>query len=129
MSRVSWISGLSISTSAPRPALIFVLAAVFSACAIAADADGDGLDDAWEEEHGFTAGRTTRVVYLDEENGSDANGGLSPSSAKRTFAGALAVQRNAAEENVILVAPGVYSGTQNRGLDFVITTFFDKRLH
>ncbi len=97
---------------------MFVFAAVLSMGSIAADTDGDGLDDAWETEHGFTTGRTTRVVYLDAENGSDANGGLSPSSAKKTFAGALAVQRNSAEENVILVAPGVYSGAQNRNLDF-----------
>lgn len=94
-----------------RLAMASMLALALTIPAMAADTDNDGLEDSIETEYGLTVGVTTCAVYLDAVNGDDANSGLAPSDAKRTFAGALAVQRNASAENVILVAPGVYSGT------------------
>lgn len=91
---------------------------LFSLPLLGEDMDGDGLDDVWEAECGFTVGAFTAAVYLDGVNGDDGNSGLSPDCAKRTFAGALSVPRDSAKENVILVSPGVYAGPQNRGLDF-----------
>ena len=102
-----------------RLAMASMLALALAIPAMAADTDNDGLEDSIETEYGLTVGVTTCAVYLDAVNGDDTNSGLAPSDAKRTFAGALAVQRNAPAENVILVAPGVYSGTQNRNLDFM----------
>ena len=102
-----------------RLAMASMLALALAIPAMAADTDNDGLEDSIETEYGLTVGVTTCAVYLDAVNGDDTNSGLAPSDAKRTFAGVLAVQRNASAENVILVAPGVYSGTQNRNLDFM----------
>ncbi|MGN0866114.1 MAG: hypothetical protein ACI4SG_00340 [Oligosphaeraceae bacterium] len=102
----------------PFAILLLAILATYPVCAFAADTDNDGLDDVLEMEYGFTVGQITHAVYLDAVNGNDENNGLSSSTAKKTFAGAQAVQRNASHENVIIVAPGIYSGAQNRGIDF-----------
>ena len=96
--------------------LLFSLAACLpQARLLAADADNDGLDDAWELSMGLDPTRTTRLVYLDAVSGDDMNSGSSQSSAKQTFSGAFAAMSQSSE-NAVLVATGIYSGPGNRGL-------------
>ena len=85
----------------------------------ATDLDSDGLDDAWETSHGYNTLLYTRIVYVDAADGSDSTGdGLSASTAFQTIGKALSQSFTAGDENVVLVAPGTYSGSLNRNLDF-----------
>lgn len=103
--------------------LLLSLAACLSqARLLAADADNDGLDDAWEVSMGLDPTRTTRLIYLDAASGDDINSGSSQSVAKQTFSGAFAAMSQSSE-NAVLVASGTYSGPGNRGLAVSVTTF------
>lgn len=95
--------------------LLFLAACLPQARLLAADADNDGLDDAWEVSMGLDPTRTTRLIYLDAASGDDINSGSSQSSAKQTFSGAFAAMSQSAE-NAVLVATGTYSGPSNRSL-------------
>ena len=85
----------------------------------AADLDGDGLDDAWEAANGYDTTRHTRILHVDAVGGDDATGdGLSASTALKSIGAALEADFAPGVENVVLVAPGTYSGSLNRELDF-----------
>ena len=85
----------------------------------AADLDGDGLDDAWEAANGYDTTRHTRILHVDAVGGDDATGdGLSASTALKSIGAALEADFAPGVENVVLVAPGTYSGGLNRELDF-----------
>ena len=85
----------------------------------AADLDNDGLDDAWETANGYSTLLYTHIVYVDAVNGDDVTGdGGTAATALKSLGAALALNFTAGDENVILAAPGTYSGAANRELDF-----------
>ncbi len=89
------------------------------ACLNAADLDNDGLDDAWETANGYNTQLYTRIVYVDVVNGDDMTGdGLTAATALQSIGAALALNFTSGDENVVLVAPGIYSGSTNREMDF-----------
>ena len=89
------------------------------ACLNAADLDNDGLDDAWETANGYSAMLYIRIVYVDAVYGDDTTGdGLTSATALQSLGAALAQNFTSGDENVVLVAPGTYSGSANRELDF-----------
>ena len=51
--------------------LLSLAACLPQARLLAADADNDGLDDAWEVSMGLDPTRTTRLIYLDAASGDD----------------------------------------------------------
>lgn len=84
----------------------------------AIDTDGDGFSDAAEIQEGYDPIKFTRIVYLDPAGGNDENNGLSPNTAKKSFRSAIEASQMIKYENVVLAAPGVYSGVDNKNLDF-----------
>ena len=96
------------------PAIIFA-----TPCLHASDMDNDGLDDAWETANGYSNLLYTRIIYVDAVNGDDAIGdGLTSATALKSLDAALSQNLTDGDENVILAAPGTYSGLANRELDF-----------
>lgn len=84
----------------------------------AIDTDGDGFSDAAEIQEGYDPIKFTRIVYLDPAGGNDENNGLSPNTAQKSFRSAIEASQMIKYENVVLAAPGVYSGVDNKNLDF-----------
>ena len=87
---------------------------------LAADVDGDGLDDAWESANGYSVLLKTHIVHVDAVNGDDVTGdGVTAATALKSIGAALSSGLFAAgEENVVLAAAGTYTGPANRELDF-----------
>ena len=83
----------------------------------AQDTDGDGIADNAELSQGLDPLRTTKFIYV-ATNGNDSNSGLTASAAKLTLKAAIELAKDRADEYVIMVAPGTYSGSGNRNLDF-----------
>ena len=83
-----------------------------------ADSDGDGISDKDEVDLGYTPDRFTKVFYVDGTSGNDENSGTSIETAKRTIGAAITAARNIASENIVMVAPGIYTGTGNKQLNF-----------
>lgn len=80
-----------------------------------ADTDGDGIDDLAEIIAGTDPLLPLRAIHADASRPDDSGDGLTPATAKRTIAAALAL-RHAACDNEICLAPGTYSGVGNRDL-------------
>ena len=81
----------------------------------AEDTDGDGTDDFTEVNSGYNPILKTRIIHVDASRPNDEGDGLSPQTAKLTLQGALSIA-SSGSDNVILVMPGTYSGSLNRGL-------------
>ena len=108
-----------MACAVPVHAVAVLLAVLGMVLLRAADLDNDSLDDAWETSHGYSTLLYTRIVYVDAADGSDSTGdGLAASTAFQTIGKALSQSFTAGDENVVLVAPGTYSGSLNRSLDF-----------
>ncbi len=100
-------------------AVLLFFAVLLSCPLSAADVDNDGLDDAWETANGYSTLLFTRIVHVDAVNGSDSTGdGLTATTALQSIGAALSQNLSSGNENVVLVAPGTYSGASNRELDF-----------
>ncbi len=83
-----------------------------------ADSDGDGIDDGVEIANGYNPLLPTRIITVDGTAGNDAADGLTAATAKKTIAAAILVAKDSGYENVIVVAPGTYSGDGNQALTF-----------
>ena len=84
----------------------------------AADTDGDGLSDGQELSLVYDPLAPTRFIYVDAADGDDNNSGLTAAAAVRTLGAAIAKSTSLHHENIVMVAPGTYSGAGNRDLDF-----------
>ncbi len=82
------------------------------------DTDNDGIDDNAEISLGYDPAVYTKIIYVDASKADDSGDGLSLATAKQTISGAVSVSQDTVNENVILVAPGTYSGSGNRNIDF-----------
>ena len=82
------------------------------------DSDGDGIADSMELESGYDPAVYTKVIYVDASRPDDTGDGLSLATAKQTLNAAVAISKDVGYENVILVASGTYTGTNNKNLDF-----------
>ncbi|MBN2643082.1 MAG: hypothetical protein JXR78_15625, partial [Victivallales bacterium] len=83
-----------------------------------ADPDGDGMTNLEEYLQGYDIYTYTRIVYADVANGSDANDGLSAAAAKQSIKAAVDAAKTIGNENVVMVAPGTYTGVNNRNMNF-----------
>ena len=91
-----------------------------------ADSDGDGMPDGAELSAGHDPLTPTIVYYANPATGDDANGtGLTPQDPVRSIGAALALAGRSCLDVCVSLAPGVYSGASNRGLDF---EGFDRRI-
>ena len=75
------------------------------------------MNDGEEISHGRNPNAAARMIHVSPDENASAHG-LSPERPLKTLAAAVKASRTAQYENIVLVAPGVYSGEGNHGLDF-----------
>lgn len=97
---------------------IAVLTVIFAVQGFAVDTDADGMTDTYETSQGYDPNTYTKIVYVDNARTDDTGDGLTLANAKKTISAAVNISKDANYENVILVAAGTYTGTNNRDIDF-----------
>ena len=83
-----------------------------------ADADNDGIPDSVEVAQGYDPATPTRIIYVDCTRSDDSGDGLSEATAKRSIRAGVDAAKIADVENVVIVAPGIYTGPDNREINF-----------
>ena len=109
MKRLNWIRLLLVT--------FFSLLCII-AIASEGDADGDGIPDAEELAKGYNPAVVTRIVYVDASRTDDSGDGLTEATAKRSIKAGINAAKVTGSENIVIVAPGLYVGEQNREIDF-----------
>ena len=84
----------------------------------ALDADLDGISNLDEYLNGYDINTYTKIIYVDASRTDDTGDGLSLATAKQTINSAVTISKNSGYENVIMVAAGIYTGENNRNIDF-----------
>ena len=81
------------------------------------DTDSDGINDNIEVSTGYNPLVHTKIVYVDASRVDDTGDGLALENAKKTISVAISISKDEDKENVIMVAPGIYSGDNNKNID------------
>jgi predicted outer membrane repeat protein len=77
---------------------------------------GNGICEPWESKCNCPEDcQQPRIIYVDAVNGDDSDDGRTPETAYATIQAAIDA---AVEDDVVVVAPGTYSGDGNRDIDF-----------
>lgn len=85
----------------------------------AQDSDSDGMSDVYEAQEGYNPAVYTQIYYVDDEMLDDTGNGLTEGTAKKYISSGLTLAKvNDGKEYVVLVKPGVYSGTSNTELNY-----------
>ncbi len=82
------------------------------------DNDNDGMDNITETITGYDPAVYTKIVYVDNSRSDDTGDGLTLSNAKKTISAAVSISQDADKENVIMVTAGIYTGANNKNIDF-----------
>ena len=82
------------------------------------DTDNDGIPDSVEIANGYDPATPTRIVYVDGTRSDDSGDGLSEATAKKSIKAGVNAAKIADVESVVIVGPGVYTGEDNRGINF-----------